>query len=229
MHRILIVDDDRELCDMLALYLVAEGFRCECRHDGLGALHQALAEQYDALILDVMMPGLNGFDVVRRLRERKKTPVLMLTARGEEMDSILGLEIGADDYLTKPCNPKVLVARLRAVLRRTSTKAPREILHIGSVTLHPGSRRVCVGDQPVELTGAEFNLLHLLMQNAGEVVAKEFLCRQALGRQLTSYDRSVDLHISSLRRKLGEAADGTPRIRTVRGSGYLFVAPVVEE
>ncbi|MBF0190810.1 MAG: response regulator transcription factor [Magnetococcales bacterium] len=224
MTRLLLVDDDQELCHMLSLYLQAEGFECLCRHDGEAGLKLALKETFDALVLDVMMPGLNGFEVLRRLRSRKNTPVLMLTARGEDVDSILGLEIGADDYLTKPCNPKVLVARLRAVLRRGPVKADQTTLRVDSMVLHPGSRTLVVDDHPAELTGAEFNLLQILMRHAGEVVSKEQLCRQGLGRDLTSYDRSVDLHISNLRRKLGPSADGSARIVTIRGGGYQLTA-----
>lgn len=225
MIRLLLIDDDRELCLMMTRYLQAEGFECHCRHDGDAGLKLALKESFDALILDVMMPGLNGFELLRRLRTRKNTPVLMLTARGEDVDSILGLEIGADDYLTKPCNPKVLVARLRAVLRRGPVKADQTTLRVDSIILHPGSRSIQINGQPVELTGAEFNLLQILMRHAGEVVSKEHLCRQGLGRDLTSYDRSVDLHISNLRRKLGPSEDGSARIVTIRGGGYQLTAP----
>lgn len=227
MPRILLVDDDRELCAMLGQYLAGEGFTCAMAHDGVTGLHQAVEESWDALVLDVMMPGMGGFEVVKRLRERKQTPVLMLTARGEEVESILGLEIGADDYLTKPCNPRLLTARLRAVLRR-SAAAPgegQEVIRCQDVTLHPGARKVTVAGQPVALTSAEFNLLQALMGEAGRVVAKETLCLLGLGRRLTSYDRSVDLHISNLRRKLGNDASGTPRIHTVRGAGYLYALP----
>ncbi|MBF0626718.1 MAG: response regulator transcription factor [Magnetococcales bacterium] len=225
MVRLLLVDDDRELCLMMSRYLQAEGFECLCRYDGASGLKLALKESFDAVILDVMMPVLNGFEVLRQLRARKNTPVLMLTARGEDVDSILGLEIGADDYLTKPCNPKVLVARLRAVLRRGPVKADQTTLQVASITLHPGLRAIQVNGQAVELTGAEFNLLQILMRHAGAVVSKEHLCRQGLGRDLTSYDRSVDLHISNLRRKLGPAEDGSARIVTIRGGGYQLAAP----
>ncbi|GAB0057524.1 Transcriptional regulatory protein CpxR [Candidatus Magnetaquicoccaceae bacterium FCR-1] len=224
MIRVLLIDDDRELCHMLSRYLQAEGFECLCRHDGDSGLDLALKESFDALVVDVMMPRLNGFELVRRLRGRRNTPVLMLTARGEDVDSILGLEIGADDYLTKPCNPKVLVARLRAVLRRGPAKTDQTILKVDSITLHPGTRAIQVNDLPIELTGAEFNLLQVLMRHAGEVVSKEHLCRQGLGRDLSSFDRSVDLHISNLRRKLGPAEDGSARIVTVRGGGYQLAA-----
>ncbi|MEO5367854.1 MAG: response regulator transcription factor [Magnetococcus sp. WYHC-3] len=225
MPRILLVDDDRELCSMLGEYLAGEGFTCSMAYDGLSGLQRALEASWDALVVDVMMPGMGGFELVKRLRERQRTPVLMLTARGEEVESILGLEIGADDYLTKPCNPRLLVARLRAVLRRSASPGvgqEQETLRCQDVTLQPGARKVTVAGHPVALTSAEFNLLHLLMSEAGRVVAKETLCQQGLGRRLTSYDRSVDLHISSLRRKLGHDAAGAPRIHTVRGVGYLY-------
>ncbi|MBF0588234.1 MAG: response regulator transcription factor [Magnetococcales bacterium] len=227
---ILLVDDDRELCSMLASYLAQDGFTCQAVHDGESALKRALSENFDALVLDVMMPGLNGFDVVRRLREKSQTPVLMLTARGDETDSIVGLEIGADDYLAKPCSPRMLAARLRAVLRRSggvgasSGSGPHPIT-VEDVTLHPGTLQVTVGQMDPELTGAEFNLLRTLMEAAGHAVSKEILCEQGLGRKLTAYDRSVDIHISSLRRKLGKRGDGSGRILTMRGVGYLYALP----
>lgn len=228
MHRLLLADDDRDLCAMLSDFLQGEGFQCECAYDGEQALGLALSREFDALVLDVMMPGLNGFEVLRRLREQRATPVLMLTARGEETDSIIGLEIGADDYLAKPCSPKLLAARLRAVLRRTDhgREAPAaEFLEIGEVILHPGSRHVAVGGRELELTSAEFNILELLMRDAGQVVTKDVLSEKGLGRRLMPYDRSIDMHISNLRKKLGGGGDGNPLIRTVRGSGYLFALP----
>ena len=228
MHRLLLADDDRDLCAMLSDFLQGEGFHCECAHDGDQALARALSEEFDALVLDVMMPGINGFEVLRKLREQRATPVLMLTARGEEVDSIIGLEIGADDYLAKPCSPKVLAARLRAVLRRAERgrePAAAESLEIGDLTLHPGARHVAVAGRELELTSAEFNMLELLVRDAGQVVSKEVLSEKGLGRRLMPYDRSVDMHISNLRKKLGGGEDGGQRIRTVRGSGYLFALP----
>lgn len=228
MHRLLLADDDRDLCAMLSDFLRGEGFECECAYDGERALARALAEEFDALVLDVMMPGINGFEVLRKLRGQRTTPVLMLTARGEETDSIIGLEIGADDYLAKPCSPKLLAARLRAVLRRAESGqkgAVAEALEIGDLTLHPGARHASVSGRTLELTSAEFNMLELLVREAGQVVGKEVLSEKGLGRRLMPYDRSVDMHISNLRKKLGDDGDGVQRIRTIRGSGYLFALP----
>ncbi|MBF0463156.1 MAG: response regulator transcription factor [Magnetococcales bacterium] len=227
---LLLVDDDQELCTMLVRYLTTEGFRCQVAYDGAQALELALAEPFDVVILDVMLPQMNGFEVLRRLRQSKKTPVLMLTARGDDIHSIQGLESGADDYLTKPCNPKVLVARLRAVLRRsfvpteTGNGATTSML-VGQLRLHPGSRVVTMRGVPIDLTSAEFSLLHVLLLEAGQPVSKEALCQKGLGRKLTSYDRSVDIHVSNLRRKLGNLDNGDPRIVTVRGVGYLYAIP----
>ncbi|GAB6043751.1 response regulator [Endothiovibrio diazotrophicus] len=227
MHRLLLADDDRDLCNMLSDFLLGEGFQCECAYDGESALARVLAEEFDALVLDVMMPGINGFEVLRRLREQRPIPVLMLTARGEETDSIIGLEIGADDYLAKPCSPKVLAARLRAVLRRAEGNRERPVavegIEVAGVTLHPGARHAAVDGRELELTSAEFNMLELLIRDAGQVVSKEVLSEKGLGRRLMPYDRSVDMHISNLRKKLG--GEGSQRIRTVRGSGYLFALP----
>ncbi|MBF0107564.1 MAG: response regulator transcription factor [Magnetococcales bacterium] len=230
MHRLLLVDDDRKFCAMLSRFLEGEGFACDVAHDGAAGLQRATQTDYDALVLDVMMPKMNGFEVVRRLRKVKETPVLMLTARGDEDDSIVGLEIGADDYLAKPCNPKVLAARLRAVLRRTETGAPAlsenmEVVRVGDMTILPGARLIRVGERPLELTSAEFKILELLVRSAGKVVAKETLSLKGLGRKLIPYDRSIDFHIGSLRRKLGSGPEVSPRIITIRGEGYLFSLP----
>jgi two-component system response regulator CpxR len=178
------------------------------------------------VVLDVMMPGRNGFDVLRALRATSRVPVLMLTARGEDVDSIVGLELGADDYLAKPCNPRVLVARIRAVLRRaeagTAESAHGEVVGVGDVELDPGSRSVRQHGRPVELTSTEFSVLAALLRRAGEVVSKADLSQAALGRELGRYDRSLDMHVSNLRRKLGPAPGGDERIKTVRGVGYLY-------
>ncbi|MBF0447215.1 MAG: response regulator transcription factor [Magnetococcales bacterium] len=227
MPRILLVDDDLDLCTMLSQYLTGDGFDCEMAHDGNSGLMRALSHSYDALVLDVMMPRLNGFDLVRRLREVKSTPIIMLTARGEEVDSIIGLEIGADDYLAKPCSPQVLAAHLRAVLRRTNRTEQNptntDPISVGQVTLYPGSLQVVDGNRNIELTSTEFNLLHLLMGNAGQVISKDTLSEKGLGRKLTAYDRSIDIHISNLRRKLHrDTPPTTQRICTLRGAGYLY-------
>ncbi len=222
--RILLADDDEELCDMLGAYLRGEGFDVDCAHDGEAALTSALTGTYDLIVLDVMMPKRDGFDVLRRLRRESLVPVLMLTARGGDVDSILGLELGADDYLPKPCNPRVLVARMRAVLRRAGMEADDDggDLQVGDLELRRGARRVRRAGELVELTSTEFSVLAVLLQAAGRVVSKEALSEQALGRKLTRYDRSLDMHISNLRRKLGPLPDGEERIETVRGVGYLY-------
>lgn len=229
MTHILLADDDVELCEMLTEYLCAEGFAVTSVHDGESAVRRAGHEDYDLIVLDVMMPRKNGLDVLRDLRPRCLTPVLMLTARDEDVDSIVGLELGADDYLGKPCNPRVLVARIRAVLRRAEsqgmTTASAEILRAHDMELHTGSRRVHCAGRSIAMTSTEFSVLEVLMQRAGRVVSKTELSELALGRKLTRYDRSLDMHVSSLRRKLGVLPDGTERIMTVRGVGYQFVAP----
>lgn len=221
MASILLADDDEELCELLMDYLGDEGFATTCVHDGRAALDAATGDDYEVLILDVMMPGLNGFDVLRELRARAvNLPVLMLTARGEDIDRIVGLELGADDYLPKPFNPRELVARLRAILRRGTL--PTAVLRVGDVELRSGDRSVLCDGQPVELTGAEFSVLEVLLRAAGRVVSRESLSEQALGRPLTRYDRSLDMHVSHLRKKLGPGPNGEPRIRAVRGQGYLY-------
>jgi two-component system response regulator CpxR len=225
MSRILLADDDVELGAMLAEYLDREGFTVDVAHDGEAALTAARRGGYDVVVLDVMMPRRNGFDVLRALRATSRVPVLMLTARGEDVDSIVGLELGADDYLAKPCNPRVLVARIRAVLRRAEAKPPGaargEAIVVGDVELDPGSRSVQQHGKPVELTSTEFSVLEVLLRHAGEVVNKAELSQAALGRELGRYDRSLDMHVSNLRKKLGPAPSGEERIKTVRGVGYL--------
>jgi DNA-binding response OmpR family regulator len=176
----------------------------------------------DALILDIMMPQMNGIDVLRELRRDSSLPVIMLTARGDDLDRILGLELGADDYLPKPCNPRELLARVRAVLRRTGMPSASTVLKSGDLSLHPGSRELKRDDEPIELTSTEFTVLQALMEKAGEIVSKRDLYVAALGREPVRYDRSIDMHVSNLRRKLGTPEDGSTRIETVRGLGYLF-------
>jgi len=229
MHRILLADDDTELCEMLTEYLTHEGFAVDVASDGTMALDKALAHEYDLIILDVMMPFQSGFDVLRQLRKTRTTPVLMLTARAEDVDSIVGLELGADDYLTKPTNPRVLVAHMRSVLRRARAQAletevpAAEILRLDDLEIHTGSRSVvCVG-QPLEMTSTEYSVLEVLVREAGHVVTKAELSERALGRKLSPYDRSLDMHVSNLRRKLGSTPENGERIKTVRGVGYQYV------
>ena len=227
MNPILLADDDEELCELLSDYLGSEGFSVRMVHDGGAVVDTVLADDYSALILDVMMPNCDGFEVLRTLRKhdagRATLPVLMLTARGEDIDRIVGLELGADDYLPKPFNPRELVARLQAILRRVRPVSAPGSLQVGDLALRPTDRSVTVAGQPVELTGAEFGVLEVLLRTTGQLVTKETLSEQGLGRPLTRFDRSIDMHISNLRKKLGPGRNGEPRIKAVRGQGYLYI------
>jgi two-component system, OmpR family, response regulator CpxR len=222
---ILIVDDDTELTDLLVQYLEPEGFNVYCVHDGENAVKKALNQPFDAIILDVMLPKLNGFEVLKAIREHLETPVLMLTARGDDIDRIVGLEIGADDYLPKPCNPRELVARLRAILRRTQ-KIPtqRPVIDHQGIVVDCSKRLATQHGAPIVLTNAEFNILEMLIKSPGQAFSKEELTEYALGRKYTAYDRSIDVHISNLRNKLGDNQEGEPLVKTVRGFGYMFNA-----
>jgi two-component system response regulator CpxR len=224
MSRILIVDDDRALCTLLADYLQREGFAVDVAHDSDTALAilRNQAQRPDLLILDVMMPGRDGLDTLRELRLQYRLPVIMLSARGEPVDRVVGLELGADDYLSKPCLPRELLARVRAQLRR-NTPATTGVLEVGVLRLLPGERRAFADDNEITLTGAEFMLLQALAQRAGELVEKTVLTRFALGRELERFDRSVDVHVSRLRHKLAEASPQAPHIDSVRGAGYILV------
>ena len=230
MNKVLLADDDVELCTMLKQYLETEGFQVGMVHDGKAALQQARSGRFDMMVLDIMMPQLNGLDVLRELRKASLLPVLMLTARSEDVDSIIGLEVGADDYLAKPCNPRVLVARIRALLRRVQPQVSMEnavdepeTLTVGDLVMHTGSREVVLGKKPVVMTSTEYGILEVLVKAAGHVVSKADLSEQALGRSLSRYDRSVDMHVSNLRRKLGTDESGEERIMTVRGKGYQYL------
>ena len=224
--RVLLVDDDRELCQMLSEYLHAEHFDVKSVHDGGDALDELEANDFEILILDVMLPSVGGFDVLRKLGASYATPILMLTARGDDVDRIVGLELGADDYLSKPFNPRELVARIRAILRRASNRPARagapDELTVGPIHLHTGTHQVHVNGSLVAVTGAEFRVLELLMRSAGQVISRESMTEQALGRKLVAYDRSIDTHISNLRRKLDLEAGRNPEIKNVRGSGYTL-------
>lgn len=225
MNNILIVDDDVELTSLLTQYLEPEGFNVVCIHDGETAVKRALNQVFDAIILDVMLPKLNGFEVLKTIREHLETPVLMLTARGDDIDRIVGLEIGADDYLPKPSNPRELVARLRAILRRTQ-KVPtqRPVIQQQGIVVDCSKRTVSQEGNLMDLTNAEFNILEMLIKSPGQAFSKEELTEYALGRKYTAFDRSIDVHISNLRNKLGNNQDGEPFIKTVRGFGYMFNA-----
>lgn len=226
MDKILIIDDDEELCELVSEYLTVEGFEIESVNDGETGLEKALSGEYDMAILDVMLPKMNGFDVLRNLREMSKMPVIMLTARGDDMERIVGLEIGADDYLPKPFNPRELAARLRAILRRTVVAEgdvdPTDKLDIDGIQISPSSRAAVRDGEELNLTSVEFGLLLELLKEAGKVVKKEDLSENVLERKLSPYDRSLDMHISNLRKKLGTRSDGSERIKTIRSVGYIY-------
>jgi two-component system response regulator CpxR len=226
MDCILIVDDDVELCELISEYLSGEGFEIEAVYNGDEGLKRALSGEHVLVVLDVMLPGLNGLEVLRRLRTESRIPVLILTARGDDVDRIVGLEIGADDYLPKPFNPRELLARVRAILRRAGVPQPGpEKIAIADVELDPAARTVRRGGEPVELTSVEFGLLEALMRAAGQVVTREQLAQSVLGRRFMPYDRSIDMHVSKLRKKLGDQAGDTERIKTIRGVGYIYARP----
>lgn len=226
MPKILLVDDDLELCELLHDYLQGEGFDVEKVHNGKHVLEITKEKTFDVIVLDVMIPDLNGFEVLRRLRDYCKTPVLMLTAKGDTVDRIVGLELGADDYLAKPCNPRELVARLRAILRRSSYEnTPRSAdntLEVDHLKIHLGSRTVSYQGEAVTLTGAEFAVLEWLMRSPGQVISKDVLTEEALGRKLTPYDRSIDVHISNIRKKLAAKNASKDLIINIRGAGYML-------
>lgn len=226
MNKILIIDDDEELCELVAEYLTVEGFETKAVHDGAAGLDSALSGDYDMAVLDVMLPKMNGFDVLRNLRSTSRLPVLMLTARGDDMERIVGLEIGADDYLPKPFNPRELVARLRAILRRTETseaadRAGDKVV-VEDLELARSARTVKLSGDEIPLTSVEFDLLTELATEAGKVVRKDDLSERVLERKLSPYDRSLDMHISNLRKKLGTRPDGSERIKTIRSVGYIY-------
>jgi two-component system response regulator CpxR len=219
---ILLADDDTELSGLLKEYFESEGFQVRLAPDGIAALDEARKPGLDLVVLDVMMPGMNGMDVLKELRRDSKLPVIMLTARGDDMDRILGLELGADDYVPKPCNPRELLARIRAVMRRGQAPVEHGAIVIDDLELNQGSRTLQKSGQPVELTSTEFSILFALLQSRGEVVSKRDLYMSALGREPVPHDRSVDMHVSNLRRKLGPDPRGDNRIETIRGIGYQY-------
>ncbi|GAA0518957.1 MULTISPECIES: envelope stress response regulator transcription factor CpxR [Tatumella] len=229
MNKILLVDDDRELTSLLKELLEMEGFEIIVADDGEKAL-SLLDNSIDLLLLDVMMPRKNGIDTLKELRQQHQTPVIMLTARGSELDRVLGLELGADDYLPKPFNDRELVARIRAILRRSNwseqqhTDNASPALQVDQLKLNPGRQEASFGEEVLELTGTEFTLLYLLAQHLGQVVSREHLSQEVLGKRLTPFDRAIDMHISNLRRKLPERLDGHPWFKTLRGRGYLMVS-----
>ncbi len=219
--RILLVDDDVELCALLTEFLKREGFTLDCVHEGHLGLERALEPDVALVVLDVMLPGIDGFEILRRLRAQSKVPVLMLTARGEDVDRIIGLELGADDYLPKPFNPRELAARIRAILRRYEQRPPATLgrLEVNGIALDPASREVQAHGKRVELTTFEFDILEMLMHAAGRVLSRDALMENFYNRKATAFDRSIDMHISHLRKKLEQ---GSPLIKTIRGVGYQF-------
>ena len=225
---VLVVDDDTELCQLLSEYLSTEGYVVEAVHTGRQGVERALSDEHAIVVLDVMLPDLKGFEVLRRVRAHSRLPILMLTARGDEQDRILGLEMGADDYLAKPFNPRELSARIEAVLRRTrpdpAVVAPPvgDQIVVGDVSVDKGARVARRGGHPVELTTVEFDLLDLLLQGAGRVIPRDEMVRTVLRREFSPFDRSIDTHVSNLRKKLGPAPDGSERIKGVRGIGYQY-------
>lgn len=224
MERVLIIDDDLELCALLKERLSTENFVTDAVHDGHAGVDRALSQDYSLIVLDLMLPGIGGLDVLRAIRMRSSVPVLILTARGEDVERILGLEIGADDYVPKPFNPRELIARIRAILRRTGHGGvPREPLLFEDIRLDRASREVQVGGAPVAMTNAEFAVLEILLQNIGHVITREQLTEAVLGRKLGPFDRVIDVHVSNIRKKL-VAQQGANRIKAVRGSGYMFVS-----
>jgi two-component system response regulator CpxR len=222
MECLLLIDDDTELCELVVEYLSAEGFAVEVVHDGESGVKRATSEPFALVILDVMLPRLDGFETLKRIRAVSHVPTLMLTARGDDVDRIVGLEIGADDYLSKPFNPRELLARIRAILRRTKPELLAEKLVVGDVELDFGSRSLRKQGQTVAVTSVEFDLLAVLLQHAGQIVSRDDLSLRALGRSFHPLDRSVDMHVSNLRKKLGPHIDGSERIKSVRSVGYLY-------
>jgi two-component system response regulator CpxR len=230
MSRILIIDDDEELCELISEYLSVENFETQAIHDGETGLQAALGGGHDLVILDVMLPRKNGFEVLRQLRETSKIPVLMLTARGADNERITGLETGADDYLAKPFNPRELVARLRAILRRVeaqteASQAESDKLKVDDIEVKISARSVTKDGEDLTLTSVEFDLLTELLKQAGKIIKKEDLSETVLERKLSPFDRSLDMHISNLRKKLGNRANDAERIKTIRSVGYIYTLP----
>jgi DNA-binding response OmpR family regulator len=230
MQPMLVIDDDAGLCELVAEYLESEGYKVEAVHDGETGVERALSGEHALVVLDYMLPGINGFEVLRRIRARSRLPVVMLTARGDDVDRIVGLEIGADDYLPKPFNPRELVARINAVLRRSrpgepETEAGSARLIVGDVEMETGTRVVRRAGETVELTVVEYDLLEKLLRAPGRIVTREELVRDVLHRTLSPFDRSIDMHVSHLRKKLGHQVEGVERIKTVRGVGYIYAQP----
>ena len=226
MNRVLLIDDDTELTTLLKEYLTEEGYEVSTETDGRAALAAIARHAVDIVVLDIMMPRLNGIEVLQKIRKLSEVPVLMLTARGDDVDRISGLNLGADDYVTKPCSSGELAARLRAILRRAH-QAPGALsaaaVQAGALVLNSGNRTAEWNGRPLDLTGTEFTLLEVLARSAGQLVSKQEISKRAFGKPLAPFDRRIDVHISSVRQKLGQRADGQPWIQSVRGQGYQLL------
>jgi len=225
--KLLMIDDDTGLCELLSEYLTAQGFEIQSVHDGEQGLKLAQANDYALILLDVMLPTLDGFEVLKQLRQTKLTPVIMLTAKGEDFDRIFGLELGADDYIPKPFNHRELLARVKAITRRIEhinslNAATTSKLLVNGITVNLAAREASIDGSTLTLTGTEYEILTLLCKNAVEVVSKEQISEEVLGRRLASFDRSIDMHVSNIRKKIAEHIPGE-RIKTMRGTGYVFI------
>ncbi|TMS82858.1 response regulator [Pseudoalteromonas sp. S554] len=225
--KLLMIDDDTGLCELLSEYLLSQGFEIQSVHDGEQGLKLAQANDYALILLDVMLPTLDGFEVLKQLRQTKLTPVIMLTAKGEDFDRIFGLELGADDYIPKPFNHRELLARVKAITRRIEHINSLNInttnkLLVNGVTINLAAREASIDENTLTLTGTEYEILALLCKNASQVVSKEQISEEVLGRRLASFDRSIDMHVSNIRKKIAEHIK-TERIKTMRGSGYVFI------
>ena len=229
MQQILVIDDDMELCELVTEYLEPDGYRVEAVHDGEAGLERAISGEHVLAVLDYMLPGMNGFEVLRQIRARSRLPIVMLTARGDDINRIIGLQIGADDYLSKPFNPLELLARINAVLRRTQAEPEQKedhgVLVVGDVEMDSRTRTVRRAGTVVELTVVEYSLLEKLLSAPGRIVEREELVKEVLHRNLSPLDRSMDTHVSNLRRKLGHHVNGVERIKTVRSVGYIYASP----
>jgi DNA-binding response OmpR family regulator len=229
MISVLLVDDDLELTALLSQYLLSEGFEVHAVHDGELGAAEAASGRHDVVVLDIMLPRLSGIEALRRIRAHSQVPVLMLTARGDNIDRIVGLDMGADDYIPKPSSPGELVARIRAILRRTDARrvqapAPGSaVIDAGELVLHPGSQKATWFGAPLDLTGTEYRLMEVLARHAGTLVSKQDISQEAFGRPLARFDRRIDVHISSIRQKLGLRTDGQSWIQSVRGLGYQLL------
>jgi len=228
MQRILIIDDDIELCELVTEYLEPEGYAVDSVNEGSEGVTRALSGEYALAVLDYMLPGLNGFEVLRQIRGSSHLPVVMLTARGDDVNRIIGLQIGADDYLAKPFNPLELVARINAVLRRArfsvEERQAGEVVIVGDIKMDRRTRTVSRGGEAVDLTVVEYSLLEKLLQAPGRILTREDLVKEVLHRELSPFDRSIDTHVSNLRKKLGHEVNGVERIKTVRGIGYIYAS-----